>query len=523
MRINRNSHTKNALLAAGSGIGTQLLGNLFSFIYRTVFLTVLSKEYLGISGVFTNVLQIFSLTELGLGQAIVFRLYEPFQKGDVRRSAALIKFFRTAYRMVFLAVLVLGAALAPFLRYLVKASEIPADVDLYLIYALFVADNACTYLFSYKRCILNVNQEMYRDNAVTALTNILVSLARIVALLLTKRFEAVVVAGTLVTLAVNAVVCRRITRENEEVFACPDVLNKQDRQVLVRDSLAVFMHKIGGTVVTSTDNLILSAFVSLSAVDIYSNYSLLVGTLSVIVNKCFYTYEATIANCLGSWSREQIGGLFDKLSFANAWISAVFTVCLYALINPFITLWLGSSFVFSLPVVIVICTQFYIAATRNARTAFIDASGLFVKDRVRPLIEAVINLLVSIILVKRIGIAGVFVGTCVSQLLTCYWREFYLLKQAQILQHLGKCLRDWTVWLLLTLGLCWSAAKLWEVLPLSWLTWLGTALLLFLTVNAFFALLFRKRREYRELKELALSYADRIKAKLAGKQKEERL
>jgi O-antigen/teichoic acid export membrane protein len=186
-------------------------------------------------------------------------------------------------------------------------------------------------------------------------------------------------------------------------------------------------HKIGGTVLNSTDNIILSSFVGLVAVGIYSNYSLILSGINGILKQVLGSFTATLGNAHVEQSLEDRYVSYRRLIFANMWIASVCTICMFVLIDDFIYTWLGKDMLLDTMTVVVLCVQFYLTTVRFISTSFIDGCGLFVRDKIRPLIEAFINVVVSIVFVRLIGIAGVFVGTIISHLCTVFWREPYLL------------------------------------------------------------------------------------------------
>ena len=500
MRTNSNSRTKNAVLAVGSGLGGNVLSLLFTLVYRVVFLRVLTREYLGISGVFTNILSILSIAELGIGQSITYRLYKPFQSGDAHSSAALLQLFKRAHRIIFAVIMALGTAMLPFLKYLIDFDEIPGDVSIYAVYMLFVFESASAYLFTYKKCLLNVNQEMYISNLLDTGVAFLSTVLKIVLLLTTGRFEAVLVTGITVSLVSNVLICRRITRANADVFKLQDRLSCEETRQILHDTMPLSLAKVGGTVLSSTDNILMSVFVSLSAVGMYANYSTIVDGVKTVVFKFFNSYQPTIANFIANNPKNETGRLYGRLLFANMWLSSVTSICLYALINPFITIWLDASYTLDRLTVAVICIQYFIVSSRALNMAYIDASGLFVRDKWRPCIEAAINLLTSVILVRRIGMAGVFLGTCISELTTCYWREYYILYRDGVIADIRRFVLQIAGWIMSTVVLAVPAERVWTYIEPSWTSWVVMACALFAGINLLYALILRKTDGYRYMK-----------------------
>ena len=157
--FNQASRTKNAMKTSAAGVAVNLIKILLGFGYRSLFLTILSETYLGINGLFTSILQVLSLAELGISTAIVYRFYEPISRDDVSRVGMLMNFFRRVYAAIAGIILALGLAVMPFLHLLIRSSaEVPPDVNLYVVYLLFLGNTLSSYLFTYKLTLWTADQ-----------------------------------------------------------------------------------------------------------------------------------------------------------------------------------------------------------------------------------------------------------------------------------------------------------------------------------------------------------------------------
>jgi len=465
MEFNKRSRQSNALLASSTGMLLQAVQIFGNFFYRTVFLMFLSKEHLGINGLFTNVLQLFSLAELGIGSAILYSMYKPFAEQDVGKIGALIRFYKKIYNGLFVLVLGMGLVFYPFIGALVNTSELPADINLTVVYALFVIRSATSYLFVYKQSLLTADQQSHKISLYSCGLQLASYGIRILLLFLTRDFHKMLLGDIVLTLIINGAFSFWITKRYAPIFQTTGQLTHQDRHGIFTHTFGLLCHKIGYIVVTSTDNIILSKFVSLVAVGLYSNYATLVTAVTNVVTRILGALIPTVANYTLTKSKEESYGLYKRVLFVNLWLSCFTTVCLYLLLNPFIALWLDESYLLSTPVVALICLQHYLQSAKMTSNSFVTSCGLFHLDKVRPLAESAINLAVSIVLAIRIGIAGVFIGTVVSGLLTYFWREPYLLHK----QFFGKKMfSHWLthgLWLALTAILCIAGSFLTTILP----------------------------------------------------------
>lgn len=471
MKFNSNSRKINSLLASGAGIINQVVQIIANFVYRSVFLMVLSKEYLGINGLFTNVLQIFSLAELGIGSAILYNLYGAFARKEEEKIGQLIHFYKRIYSTLALLILAMGLVFYPFLGSIVNLSEVPADVNLTVVYFLFVFNSVASYLFVYKQSLLSADQREYKVILFQSLSTLLGYVARTIMLFLTRNFVIVLASGIVLTLVTNWLFSLWITKKYRSVFEVKSVLPAEERKEIYKSTRGLMCHKIGTVVVTSTDSIVISKFVSLAAVGLYSNYGTLVSAVTKVGISLLNGMLPSIANYTATATKDESYTMLKRILLINMWLSSWTTVCLFVLLNPFVTVWLGESFLLSYGVVAAVCLQHYLQTSRLAVNNFVYSAGLFMRDKIRPLFESVINLAVSILLAKQYGIVGVFIGTCVSGLLTYYWREPYLLFK----HHLQRSsLGYWWIqlkWLLLTVGLCAGMYWLFSLLP-SGLGWL---------------------------------------------------
>lgn len=465
MEFNRRSRKLNAVLASSSGIIQQIVLILGSFVYRTIFLSILSKEYMGINGLFFNLLQLFSLTELGIGSAILYSMYKPVAQQDTKKLAALVRFNRNAYYVIAAVIFAMGMCFMPFVKSLVDTSEVPADVNLYVVYFLFLMETVTGYLFTYRQTVLNADQKSYQVFLFESAKLIMGYIVRAAVLVLSRDFQLVLLCGISSDFVLNWIFSIWIGRKYPELFRNREVLPKEEKRVIFKNTAGLMCHRIGNVAVNSTASIVLSKFVSLAVVGMYSNYSTIVVAITNVASRIFVGILPIVSNFAIGKSKEETHKLFNRLLFANLWMASFTSVCLFLLLNPFITVWLDESFLFTQGVVAMICLQHYLQVARLTANNFINSCGLFMRDKVRPLIECTVNLVVSVVLVQKIGIAGVFVGTCLSGALTYFWREPYLVFR----NFFGKGLvRYWltqALWLILTIAMCVGGTWLFAYLP----------------------------------------------------------
>lgn len=427
-----NSRIKNTIRNTIYGVGGQLLSQLLAFVYRTVFIHYLSSNFLGVQGLFSNILSLLSLAELGIGNALTFSMYKPLAQKDTRKVQALMGYYAKAYHRIALIVAVVGLSLEPFLGSLIK--EIPAEIKyLQLIYLLYVFDSVASYCLIYKQSIIKADQKTYICTLYANVFTIVRYILQMFFLILMKEggenaFICILVIQILFTIITNIFLSAKASKLYPYINEIKkEQLRESERREINSKVRAMMMHKIGSVVVNATDNLLISKFVGLIEVGLYSNYRLLINMIMGIVQQFSQAIVPSIGNLVSLTSKEKSKEIYDRLDLLNYIIYGFCSVCFFILLNPFIEVWIGKDYLFSMGIVCVIVLNFYLNGMRQNVLAFRNALGLFWNDRYKPIIEAIINLAVSIVLAKKYGIIGIFLGTFISTITTSAWIEPFVL------------------------------------------------------------------------------------------------
>lgn len=420
------SRIENSLKNIKYSLLGQIIGMFIKFLTRMVFVRILSIEYLGINGLFTNILSIFSLADLGIGAAIVYSMYKPLAENDIELLSGIMKLYRKAYISIGIIILIFGLSLTPILEIFIK--EIPEIQNLELIYALFVFNTASSYFFSYKRSLLIADQKKYIDSIYYFTSIIVSSLLQILILLLTRDFILYLLVQIVVVLIENIMISRIIDHRYSHILKYKDGhISREIKINIIKNVKAMFSHKIGSVIVMGTDNLLISRFVGLMQVGLYSNYLLIINALRQAFDIIFQSMVASIGNLGATGSAEKNEFIFRCLDLLGLWVYGFASIALISLFNPFIDLWLGKGYLFSMDIVFMIVLSFYLWGRRRSVLSFRDALGLFWYDRYKPIIESLINLVMSLILVINLGVKGVILGTIISTLTTSFWVEPFVL------------------------------------------------------------------------------------------------
>ncbi len=413
---------KNSAVLLAIQIGTTLL----NFVSRTILIKTMGEQYLGINGLFGNILSMLSLAELGVGTTITYWLYEPMAKNDNQRLKVLMAVYKRIYNTIGVAILTVGIALAPFLSFFMK--ETPDIPHLTMIYVLYVVNMASSYFWVYKSALINVAQKNYIVSSIRFLYFIVNSIIQMIILLAYKNYIIYYVVGICGSVFCNITISKKAEKMYPYIKEPTEgKLTNEEKNEIKKDISAIFTHKIGSFVLTSTDNMIIAKFIGVIEVGLYSNYTMVLHAVQKLLNLLFGTLNASVGNLMNSEGKEKNYIVFKNVFFATSWLVGFCAVCLYILFNPFITLWLGEEYVFSQHVVFIIVFNFYLTFIRPPVNTFKHCAGLFRKDRYKPIFESIINLVVSIWLVQRYGILGVFIGTAVSTIVACMYVEPHIL------------------------------------------------------------------------------------------------
>ena len=307
-----------------------------------LFIRILGAEYLGINGLFTNIVTMLSLVELGIGPAIIFSLYKPLAENDIKKVQALMQLYKKAYTIIGFIVAVLGICITPFLHYFIK--ELPDISNITLIYVLFVINSAISYFFAYKRNLIIADQRRYVDMLYRYSFFSILNIMQIVFLYITGSYIIFLILQIISTLLENIVVARRADkmypllkqRKHEK-------LDLETVQEIKKNTGAMVLHKIGDIALNATDNIVISAKVGIIWVGLYSNYLLIITALNIMIGQFFTSITASIGNFGITEGKEKVILIFQKVLFANFWMYGLSGICLYYLFNPFIDLWLGEN------------------------------------------------------------------------------------------------------------------------------------------------------------------------------------
>ncbi len=410
--------TRSALRNAYWGIISQIVILFLGFVSRKVFLMILDSSYLGLNSLFTNIISVISLAELGISNAIIYHLYRPLANNDTKEIAKLMNFYKRAYRLIAVVVAAIGLGILPFLHIIITDQTFPQDY-IRIIFFLFLIDAVASYFFSYKRSIIFADQKNYVIIKINTLYKIILTITQIVILFITKNFVLYLVLNIIFKLFENITIAK-IADKNYPYINERVVLESEKRKRIFTNIKDIFINKLSWTVTNSTDDIIISMFSNLSVIGFISNYNMLILAIQSLVAKTLDATQAGIGNLLAEESKDHIYTVLKRYSLLAFLIASFCGISLYTLSSPFIALWLGKEYIINSALIWVLVFNFFLLILRTPLWQMVGVSGLFRQEKNIALVGTAFNIIFSVLLAKSIGVVGVYIGTTISMVVQIF-------------------------------------------------------------------------------------------------------
>ncbi|EHK2306083.1 lipopolysaccharide biosynthesis protein [Clostridium perfringens] len=491
---------KKAIKNIATSIISQIVIIILGFVSRKVFIDNLGTEYLGINGLLTNILSMMVLIEGGIGISIVYNLYKPLAENNKEQIIALVNLYKKSYRVLALIILIISIFLYPFLNKIMK-TDISA-ISIILVYSIFVIKNIVSYLNAYKWALINADQKGYILTINNLIFQIVTTISKIIILVLTKNYLLFLLIELIIFIIQNFVNTKTIRRIypylNDKVNVSLDSKTKNNINKNIR---AMFLHNIGGYLVFSTDNILISSFINVSTVGLYSNYTMIIGQLSGLLSPVISGIGAGVGNLIATENEEKIYEIFKTTFFISFWIYSFATIFLYNLLEPFINWWIGEGYLLNKFVFLVVLLNFYINGMRSVIGTYKSKAGLFVQDKYMPALEGVVNLVMSLILIKYLGLVGVFLGTTISTLIIPFWNQPRIVYKELLKKSVSKYFITYLVYLMIMLGVGWITGNLCNLIVggYSFTSLIVRGVVCVIIPNTIYFILFFNTREFQYL------------------------
>lgn len=419
-----SSRTKNSIRNIIFSFVNQVITILLGFVNRSIFIWTLGVGYLGISGLFSDILTMLSLADLGFSVALTYSMYRPLAEHDYDRLAALTGLYRRVYRIIALAVTVIGLALVPFLKYLINLRHPIPHITLY--YLMFLANTVASYLVVYKTSILTADQKDYLLQKYQSIFNIGRTICMTIFLWLTHNYFVYLLIQVIFTYAQNFY-SSHVAEQQYPFIKRRVAMPLREVKEIFRNLYSVFLYKISGVLLNATDNTIISVMIGTGMVGYYSNYSLITTQVTNLVNTIFYSLTASLGNLVVREKPRRRYQVFLAVQSVSDIFASICTACLFLLLQDLIRVWLGHQFLLSNLTLVAIIGNFYLGIILLPIWVYREATGLYQQVKYVMLVTAIINLGLSIGMAKWIGVAGVLFASAIARLLTYFWYEPILL------------------------------------------------------------------------------------------------
>ncbi|MBO4127286.1 transporter [Streptococcus suis] len=425
----RSNRTKISVYNTSVTLGIYGIRLLLQFVNRNIFLHFLGVYYLGLSGVFTNVLGILSLAELGIGASIIYALYKPVSDENWGKAKAYLLLYRKIYRRVAAAILGLGLLMFPFLPQILQIEAL--TTDLVMIYGLFLVNSVISYLtYGYKRSLLQAYQKNYLLSLLDFSIYVMSLVCQWVILYYTQNYHYFLGTTIASTILSNVAISYLVDKTFPQIHHVDLIaVTAAEKTALKKNVLGNFLGNVAAKAVFSTDNILLSSFVSVASVGLYSNYTIVTGALTNLLSQLLSSNTALVGNMIHRKVSEELYDLFVTIQFLNFILSFILSTLIALLLPPFISLWLGERFLMAPSISLLLAVYVFLETYRYTGFMFYSTYGLYWQSRYKPIAEALINLGLSLLFLQvfNLGLEGILLGTIGSTLLTNAWFEPYVI------------------------------------------------------------------------------------------------
>ena len=410
---------KNAKKNLAFGVINRLILLLCPFIERTVIQNILGAQYLGLSSLYSSVLSVLSLSELGFSAAMVYNMYKPAAEGNVTKMNALLNFYRKAYYIIGAIIIFVGIAVIPFLPKLIKGTY-PSDINLTTLYLIYLSNTAISYfLFAYLSSVIVVHQRDDINSFVNSFVKIFLAVSQITAVYFTHSYYAFAILMPVFTIINNLWIGWRVHRLFPQ-YKPQGNISGEDTSGIKKLVTGTFIQQACTVTRNSLDSICISAFLGLTLTAIYNNYYLIINGVTVFLRLISTAFMGGVGNHVAMRSVSENYEEMKKLDFVYLWIGGWCSFCLICLYQPFMKLWMGKDMMLSTTSVLLLSLYFYLLKLGDIRSMYSSAKGLWWEQRYRAVGETLLNLILNILMGRAWGVNGIILATMISLFLCNY-------------------------------------------------------------------------------------------------------
>lgn len=410
MKLDRVSNAKKGIFFGLINCSASLL---LPFIVQTILIRQLGLEYGGIKGLFTSIITVFNLAELGFGSAVVFSMYKPIAEDDIETICSLLNLFRKVYKCVGIVIITLGVIILPFLDIFVKDSY-PNEINIKIVFLLYLINTVVSYLFfGYKVCLLNAFQRTDILSIINTIMQLVSSAFQVLLLIIWRNFYLFIGISIISTILNNFIISCFVNKMYPEI-KCEGTIDRKLFRELKKKVFGLLIAKVCGVTRNSFDSIFISIFLGLTQTAIYSNYFMIFNALNMVTSIILSSILAGIGNSIALESKEK--NYKDMIVLNNIYLffSGMISIGMLCLYQPIMSLWIGDKSIFPNYIMFLFPIYFYIGKMGDIRGVYSDAAGLFWENKFRCLIEAIANIFLNYFLGKLFGVWGILLATIIT-------------------------------------------------------------------------------------------------------------
>ena len=507
-----SSRTQKSVRNIAFSIGYQLVTLISNFLMKTVLIRSLGIQYTGVSALFTDILTVLSVAELGFGTAVSYALYRPLYKKDGIQIAKIIRLYQKIYRIVFFVIVTAGIFCLIFLKFIVN--DVP-DIkeDIHIIFIFFLLKTAVSYLFIHKATLMEANQEKRIVSAIGTAVCIVSTILEAVAVAVFKSYIGYLAIMVTMVIVQNVIISSVADHRYPMLKnRCNENLSLSERKEIFKNVRALAIYKISGALQRGVDSVIISAMLGTSLVGFLSYYKMIVNNVDSLFGQVFEAIKPSVGNLAASENSERQYTVFKKMCFLSFAIGNFISVSLITLLNPFITLWLGSNYLLGTDIVIMLAADIYIITMVRPYESFRNANALFVQGKYRPAVMVILNIVLSIGLAHKWGMSGILFATVAARLLTHVWYDPWLIYRKVFNKPFLQYIKMKIIYLLTVTANCVLVYAICSIIDFfdQWISLCLKALFCALIPNIVLIVLFHNSNEFKALYTYAHVFLKRI-------------
>ena len=412
--------TKNTINGSIFGIVNKLIITIFPFIIRTLIIKCLGEQYAGLNGLFSSILEVLSLAELGFGSAMVYNMYKPIDDGDKTKIRALLMYYKKIYLLLGTIILLIGLCITPFIQYFINGTY-PSDINLHIVFMIYLINSSCSYFaLAYQSSILIAHQRNDIKYNIHSILIVFMYIIQIIVLVVVKNYYVYIIFTPVFTILIN-VITAIVTRKKFPDYYPKGSISIEEKKNIRKLLKALIGHRLGAVVLNATDNIVISAFLGLTILTIFGNYYYILNAVFSMIYIIAQSMVAGIANLIIKSNIEYNEKLLMHLLFAFSVLVGICSCCFVGLYQLFMKIWVGEEFVLPFVYVLLFTFYFYVRSIRYVILVFKDACGMWQADFWKPYVESLTNLVINIVLVlltKQLW--GIILSSIISMLFVAF-------------------------------------------------------------------------------------------------------